>query len=112
MCVGVCVFVCCNSHHSRGIHIARVCQNNSKCVHDANIPRELRAVTYLIHEAGRGWQGLAMPCLAPTPLTSPSTGSSSNPTTLLYLKLNLFPPKNAAKGAIMSQSHLEDAWLS
>lgn len=103
---------CCNSLLSRGIHIPSVYQNNSKCVHDANTPRELRTVTYLIHEAGMGWQGLAMPSLAVIPLTSPSIGSSSSPTTLLHLKLNLFLPKDGANGAVIRPSHLENAWLS
>lgn len=90
----------------------RVYQNNSKCVHDANTPRELRTVTYFIHEAGRGWQGLAMLSLALIPLTSPSTGSSSSPTNLSHLKLNLFLPKDGANGAVIRPSRLEDAWLS
>lgn len=41
-----------------------------------------------------------MPSLAPIPLTSPSTGSSSSPTTLLHLKLNLAPPKDASGGCL------------
>lgn len=90
-----------------------VYQNNPKYVPDANILKDPCTATYTL--GWKRWAGAGNAPPAPAPSNqpiSPRAGSSLGPTTVLHLKLNLPPPRDAANGDTVGPSHLEDAWLS